>query len=321
MSKSINTSVVALAISTGILVGCENNTKEHTWVEKLGEQVCNHYLNILSNDPKNPNSQIFHARWLLHPIVFDCSTTIQSEAKTTAKIKYDRSVSLANPTAWKVLSSTVEQWKKQVTDFAKTINKAPQIWANVKPYFISKTTPVITIIKWSVIWNASAEGRIEWWDKSLIENNAVWNTQIAMERANAIKNGIIWALEQTWAKVNGQERIILSSKINPLTSNELGELYAEWLKMNGNWKNIVMDRIAKYNTEWVSTPSLEQIIWEKRFAEASIQYTASGIDRVIDVSNWNFVYWLWILSALWLAGRNLTKRVTKKHSSNTLSSN
>jgi hypothetical protein len=312
MSSVINRGATALALSAGLLSGCGDKSMDQNGVEKMGEQVCTRSLNLLSTDPANPNSQVFHTKGLIYPIIADCSTTIESKASTNAVISFTRSKSLKNPTTGKVVSSTVDTSKKQIADFAATINKPVQIWANVKPYYTSKTKPNITIVQWSVQWNTSAEGRVEWGDKSLLEHNAVGNTQIATERAKEVKKELISALESTWATVQWKDMIKISAKINPLNALELGRLYEDGLNANGNWKDVVMERIREYNTEWITSPVLDEIIWQKRFAKAGIQFTATGTDRIVDTSHWNYAYWLGLLSVLWLAGGALRGRSSKR---------
>ena len=77
MSNTMNSSALALALSAGLLVGCGNKPAEHPAIQKVGEQVCTRYLNLLSNDPKNLNSQIFHPQGLIFPFIVDCSTTTE----------------------------------------------------------------------------------------------------------------------------------------------------------------------------------------------------------------------------------------------------
>ncbi len=308
----MNSSAVALALSAGLLSGCGDKPMDQNGVEKVGEQVCVRSLNLLSTDPANPNSQVFHAKWLIYPIIADCSTTIESEASAKTKISFARSKSLQNPTTGKVVSSTVDTSKKQIADFAATINKPVQVGDNVKPYYVSKTKSEITIVKWSIQGNTSAEGRVEWGDKSLLEDNAVGNTQIALKRAEQVKKELISALESTWATVQWKDKIKISAKINKLNALELGRLYEDGLNTNGNWKNVVMERIRQFNTEWITSPVLEETVWKMRFGAGDIQFTAKGIDRVVDTSNWNYIYWLGLLSAFGLGGRALGRRISKK---------
>lgn len=58
----MNSSAVALALSAGLLSGCGDKPMDQNGVEKVGEQVCVRSLNLLSTDPANPNSQVFHAK-------------------------------------------------------------------------------------------------------------------------------------------------------------------------------------------------------------------------------------------------------------------
>lgn len=175
MSNSMNNSALALALSAGLLVGCGQESISQKWAQKVGEEVCTRYWNLLSTDPQDPNSQVFHPMGLVYPFIADCGTTVQSGANTHAKIKYGRSKSLVNPTSGKVQASTVDIWKKQIADFAQSINHKPEIWEHVKPFFVSNTKPIITITKWSIVGNASAEWRKDWGDRSLLEDNAVGN--------------------------------------------------------------------------------------------------------------------------------------------------
>ena len=59
-----------------------------------------------------------------------------------------------------------------------------------------------------------------------------------------------------------------------------------------------MDRIVQYNAQKINTPALESIIGAKRFAETTVNYTASGVDRTVDTSNWNYAIWLSLATAL-----------------------
>ena len=54
--------VAALALSGALLAGCGEQTSENprSDAERVGEMTCNLSLNVLSNDPRNPNSQVFH---------------------------------------------------------------------------------------------------------------------------------------------------------------------------------------------------------------------------------------------------------------------
>lgn len=113
--------------------------------------------------------------------------------------------------------------------------------------------------------------------------------------------------------MKGRDKINVATKINPLNSDELGKLYAEWLTMNGNWTNVVMSRIAQYNAGTLTTPSLNTIIGDKRIGDASLSFTATGKDRTVDTSNWNYAYWFWLLAAMWYTARRLvTKRNSRK---------
>jgi len=312
MSNTMNKSALALSLSAGLLVGCGDKASEHSGIQKVGDEVCTRSLNLLSNDPNNPNSQVFHAKGLIFPVIIDCSTTTGWSAATSARINFTRSASLQKPTSGTVVSSTVNIGKQEIADFAKTINRPTQIWKNVKPYYAPETKPTITIKQWTIQGNASPEWKVEWGDRSLIENNPVGNTQIAAERANAVKNELIKALESTGATVTGQAAIKITTQVNPLNPEELGRLYAEWLLAKDNWANVVMDRIRDYNTAWLTSPALDKIIWDKRYSSAHIEYTAMGIDRTVDTSNWNYAYWLWLLATLWYTGRGIATRNKRK---------
>lgn len=297
MSRRID-QIAAVAAVTGALVAWWT-AQAGTESIRVSEEVCKLTDNFISRDPEDPNGWKLNLGWFIHPVIVDCSQTIAWNATASATIQYDRSVSLARPTTGTARTSTVGKTQQQVKTFAQSINLPPQIGPNVKPYYTSKASPTIKIVSGSVVGNASAEWRKEWWDLSLIEPNPKGNTEIAERRAGDIRTQVIEALRTTGATVTGESTIKLGAKINPLTRPELGPLYDVALNKYGNGENRVMQLIAEYNA-WIvpPLPELESAVGSKRYAEATITYTASGIDRKVDTSNWNYAYWIGLASIL-----------------------
>lgn len=284
------------------------------WSEskRVGDEVCAYSQNILSANPSDPNGVNWHLPWFIRPIIVDCSTTVSGNTTAKGKIKYTRSPSLASPSTGTARTNTVPQAQTEIEQFAAWINQPIKKGEDVKPYYAPTRKPTITITGWNVIWNASAEWVKGAWDVSLIQTNATGNTAIAQMRATDVRNQIISALRATWATVTGDGTIKISSKIHPLTPDELGAIYAQSLQRNGNGTNRAMEEIAAYNAWSISTPALETAIWEKRYAEATVTYTATGVNRTVDTSNWNYAYWIGILSLLWLWGRGIVNKTRRK---------
>ena len=305
--------VPALILSGALLAGCgpQDSESPKTSVEKVGETTCSRSLNFLSTDPNNPNSQVFNGMWLIYPIITDCSTDLAWTSRAQAKILYTRSASLSQPTTWDMRSSDLKSSQASIASFATAMNSHATIWEYVKPYIAPAKSTTITIKSGSVVGNTSAEWRKEGGDLSLIESNATGNIGIATKRAEDIRDQIIQALAKTWANVKGAENVRIQAKVNPLSREELGPLYAEALLTNGNGINKVMERIAEYNAWTVTSPTLDSLIGAKRFAEATIEYTATGIDRTIDVSKWNYALWAWALAVIGWVGRRLIRPTSK----------
>ena len=305
--------VAALALSGALLAGCGEQGSENprSGAERVGETTCNLSSNLLSNDPRNPNSQVFHPMWLAYPIITDCSTDLTWASRAQAKILYTRSTSLSKPTTWDTRSSDIRSTQDGITHFARVMNRKTTIWENVKPYIAPAKNTTITIKSGSVVGNTSAEGRKEGGDLSLIEANAVGNTVIATKRAGDIRDQIMEALVKTWASVRGAENIRTLAKVNPLSEQEMGLLYVEALRAHGNGTNRTMERIAEYNAWTATSPNLDTIIGNKRFAEATIEYTATGVDRTVDISKWNYALWALVAGLLasgWIALTRKNKR-------------
>ena len=305
--------VAALAVSGALLAGCGEQGSENprSGAERVGETTCHLSLNLLSTDPRNPNSQVFHPMWLVYPIITDCSTNLKWATIAQARIAYSRSASLSQPTTWDTRSNDIRSTQDGITQFARVMNHNPTIWESVKPYIAPARSTIIAITNGSVVGHTSAEGRKAGGDLSLIEANAVGNTAIATKRAGDIRDQIMEALVNTWASVRGAENIRTLAKVNPLSEQEMGLLYVEALRAHGNGTNRVMERIAEYNAWTVTSPNLDSIIGNKRFAEATIEYTATGVDRTVDISKWNYALWALVAGLLasgWIALTRKNKR-------------
>ncbi len=296
MSRRID-QIAAVAALTGVLVAWWN-AQAGTESIRVSEEVCKRTDNFISRDPQDPNGWKFNIGWFIHPVIVDCSQTIAWNATASATIQYDRSKSLTKPTTGSQKGDNITATQKAINDFATSINQTPKIGKDVKPYYTSPTKPSIKIVSGTVTGNASAEWRKEWWDLSLIEPDPKGNTEIAERRAGDIRTQVIEALRTTGATVTGESTIQLKTKIHPLTSPELGLLYDPALKKYGNGENRVMQLIADYNA-WTTPPSpaLESAVGSKRYAEATVTYNASGIDRTVDTSKWNYAYWAWLIGA------------------------
>ncbi|GAB0175244.1 MAG: hypothetical protein HHAS10_11230 [Candidatus Altimarinota bacterium] len=306
--KKLQGAAIALTAAGALMSGSAAGSESR----RVGEEVCTYSQNILSGNPSDPNGVNWHLPGFIRPIIVDCSTTVSGNTTANGKIKYTRSPSLTTPSTGTARANTVPRAQTEIEQFAAGINQPIKKGDDVKPYYAPQRKPTITITGGNVIGNASAEGVKEAGDVSLIQANPTGNTAIAQMRATDVRNQIIAALRATGATVTGDSTIKISSKIHPLTPDELGAIYAQSLQRNGNGTNRAMEEIAAYNAGSVSTAALESAIGEKRFAEATVTYTATGVNRTVDTSNWNYAYWLGILSILGLGGRGMMHKNRKK---------
>lgn len=326
-------SLISLWLATSVAITWCNNTwnsdvtqaetKEN--VIKLVNWECYYFENISWNTPKNA---------ILYPIWVECTQKTEWTANISWTIKFSRSKSLSNTNSWEVISEEIDNWVEKIFDSLSKTN----INDKVKKSYKNKAERKINVINWKLISKASPEWIIEGWDEWLLcinrekecDYNNKQNLEVAEKRAKKtiekISN-IKWVQESA-EKLNN--KIKTESYVKHLEDKEIWVLTRIGLKYfwksvnndNGNWVDIITKTIALYNTspdvlEAYEIEELDKIIWDKRIAELSVDFTWEWINSNVDVSKWNYLYhlllWTWLFWWLLMTknGKKLREKINK----------
>lgn len=282
---SSRSATAALVLAGALAAGCARDEQvPNAWTQVVQDEVCTYYNNIWWPDPRDPNGTASVWSNVLRPVVADCSTSISAWGSASGVIQYERSPSLTAPTTWPVRANSLSQSEKQIRDFTAKVNPATVIGENVRPFKVSTQTPTIQITWGTILASASPEGEKSEGDRSLFVPSPRGNTTVASQRADDVYAQILRTLAKAGVGVTGQGRISKKTQVLPLTIAEFGSLAQAELVPNGNMVNPAMEHIAKVNAGGAKSDAYKSAIEAKRFAKIDLDYKATWVQRVIDVS-------------------------------------
>lgn len=311
----LRSSAAATLLAGALVAGCAGSEQApNAWTQAVQDRVCTYYNNVFWPDPKDPNGTVYVWKNLLRPVVADCSMTISAGGKASGIVHYDRSPSLNTPTTGAIRTNNLPQSEQQIRDFVAMVNPPTFKWEHVRPFIVPTQNPTVQIIWGQILASASPEGDKSEGDRSLLVPSPKGNTQIALHRSQDVYAKILQTLAKAGVKVTWQDKITTSTEVHWLTDVEYGSLARAEIVPNGNSENAVMEHIARANKWGTKSDAYKTAIEAKRFAKIDLDYKATWVQRVIDVSTAGWIaVWAWALTLL--SGLGLWVRRYKKSKS------